>query len=83
MLPQVLAGLGALSLLSASCLFWLERLQPLFLAIAVGSLAYQGWAVRRRPPFLRTWGIKAIFGVSLVLNLAVIGTWIVLWFRYR
>ena len=83
MLPQVLAGLGALSLLSASCLFWLERLQPLFLAIAVGSLGYQTWAVRRRPPFLRTWGIKAILGVSLVLNVAVIGTWIVLLFRYR
>ena len=83
MLPQVLAGLGALSLLSASCLFWLERLQPVFLAIAVGSLVYQGWAVRRRPPFLRTWGIKTIFGVSLVLNVAVIGTWVALWFRYR
>ena len=83
MLPQVLAGLGALSLLSASCLFWLERLQPVFLVIAVGSLLYQAWAVRRRPPFLRTWGIKTIFGVSLVLNVAVIGTWIALYFRYR
>jgi len=82
-LPQVLAGLGALSLLSASCLFWLERLQPVFLGIAVGSLLYQAWAVRRRPAFLRTWGIKTIFGVSLVLNVAVIGTWIALWFRYR
>jgi hypothetical protein len=70
-------------LLSASCLFWLERLQPVFLAIAVGSLLYQAWAVRRRPPFLRTWGVKAIFGVSLVLNVAVIGTWIALYFRYR
>ena len=72
-----------MSLLSASCLFWLERLQPLFLAIAVGSLIYQGWAVRRRPPFLRTWGVKTIFGVSLLLNVAVIGTWIALYFRYR
>jgi hypothetical protein len=82
-LPQVLAGLGALSLLSASCLFWLERLQPLFLAIAVGSLIYQAWAVRRRPPFLRTWGVKTIFGLSLVLNVAVIGTWVALYFRYQ
>jgi len=82
-LPQVLAGLGALSLLSAGCLFWLERLQPVFLAIALGSLVYQGWVVRRRPPFLRTWGIKTIFGISLVLNVAVIGTWIALYFRYR
>ncbi|MBI4464474.1 MAG: hypothetical protein HY647_07195 [Acidobacteria bacterium] len=83
MLPQVLAGLGALSLLSASCLFWLERLQPLFLTVALGALVYQGWAVWRRPPFLRTWGIKAILGVSLVVNFLVIGTWVALWFRYR
>ena len=72
-----------MSLLSASCLFWLERLQPAFLAIALGSRAYQTWAVRRRPPFLRTWGIKTIFGISLFLNVAVIGTWVALYFRYR
>ena len=83
MLPQVLAGLGALSLLSASCLFWLERLQPVFFTVAVGSLLYQAWMVHRRPRFLRTWGIKTIFGLSLVLNVAVIGTWIALYFRYR
>ena len=83
MLPQVLAGLGLFGLLSAGCLFWLERLQPVFLSLALGSLVYQVWVVKRRPPFLRTWGIKAILGVSMVLNLAVIGTWIVLWFRYQ
>ena len=83
MLPQVLAGLGLFSLLSAGCLLWLERLQPLFFTVAVGSLAYQVWAVRRRPPVLRTWGIKTILGVSLALNSLVIGAWIVLWFRYR
>ena len=69
--------------MSAGCLFWLERLQPLFLTVAAVSLGYQVWAVRRRPPFLRTWGIKTILGVSLALNLLVIGSWIVLWFRYR
>ena len=83
MLPQVLAGLGLFGLLSASCLFWLERLQPVFLSLALGSLAYQILIVKRRPPFLRTWGIKTILGVSMVLNLAVVGTWIVLWFRYQ
>ena len=83
MLPQVLAGLGLFGLLSAGCLFWLERLQPVFLVVALGSLVYQILIVRRRPQFLRTWGIKAILGVSLVLNLTVIGAWIVLWFRYR
>jgi hypothetical protein len=82
-LPQVLAGLGVFSLLSAGCLFWLQRLQPLFLAVAVGSLAFQVWAVRRRPPSLRTWGIKTILGVSLALNLVVIGGWIALAIRYR
>jgi hypothetical protein len=82
-LPQVLAGLGLFSLLSAGCLFWLERLQPLFFAVAVGSLLYQVWAVRRRPSFLRTWGVKTILAVSLVLNVLVIGGWIVLSVRYR
>ena len=28
MLPQVLAGLGLFGLISAGCLFWLEKLQP-------------------------------------------------------
>ena len=83
MLPQVLAGLGLFGLLSAGCLFWLERLQPVFLALALGSLVYQVLIVKRRPPFLRTWGVKAILGMSLVLNLAMVGTWVVLWFRYR
>ncbi|PYS06077.1 MAG: hypothetical protein DMG12_05290 [Acidobacteria bacterium] len=83
MLPQVLAGLGLFSLLSAGCLFWLERLQPLFFTVAVVSLVYQVWVVRRRPPFLRTWGIKTILAVSLVLNAMVIGGWIVISIRYR
>jgi len=39
--------------------------------------------VRRRPPFLRTWGIKTILAVSLVLNAMVIGGWIVISIRYR
>jgi hypothetical protein len=82
-LPQVLAGLGLFSLLSAGCLFWLERLQPLFFTVAMASLAYQVWVVRRRPPFLRTWGIKTILAASLSVNALVIGTWITLWVRYR
>jgi hypothetical protein len=82
-LPQVLAGLGLFSLLSAGCLFWLERLQPLFFMVAVVSLVYQVWVVRRRPPFLSTWGIKTILAISLVLNAMVIGGWIVISIRYR
>jgi hypothetical protein len=82
-LPQVLAGLGVFSLLSAGCLFWLQRLQPVFLTVAVGSLVYQVWAVRRRPPSLRTWGIKTILAISMGLNVMVIGLWIALAIRYR
>ena len=83
MLPQVLAGLGLLSLLSAGCLFWLERLQPLFFAVAIASLVYQVWVVRRRPPSMRTWGIKTILAISLLLNIMVIAGWIVFSIRYR
>jgi len=82
-LPQVLAGLGLVSLVSAGCLIWLQRLQPLFFVAAAGSLAYQVWVVRRRPPSLRTWGIKTILAVSLVLNGTVIAGWIALSIRYR
>ena len=82
MLPQVLAGLGLFSLLSVSCLFWLQRLQPVFLTVALGSLAYESWLVRRQLPGLRTMGVKATLGTSLVVNLAVLGSWVVLWFRY-
>ena len=83
MLPQVLAGLGLFSLLSVSCLFWLQRLQPVFLTVALGSLAYEGWLVHRQLPALRTKGVRVILGASLVVNLAVLGLWVVLWFRYR
>jgi len=70
-------------LLSASCLFWLQRLQPLFLSVAVGSLSYEAWLVHRQLPGLRTAGVKAIFAASMVINFLVVGSWIVLWFRYR
>jgi hypothetical protein len=64
-------------------LFWLQRLQPLFFTVAVLSLVYQIWAVRSRPPFLRTRWIKTILAISLVLNAVVIGGWIALSIRYR
>ena len=83
MLPQVLAGLGLFGLLSAGCLFWLERLQPLFLTVAIGALAYQAWIVYKRPRSMRTLAIKLIFGMSLVLNVLLIGIWIVISYRYQ
>lgn len=72
-----------MSLLSAGCLLWLERLQPLFLAVAIVSLAYQVWIVRKRTPAQRTWTVKAILAASMSVNLAVISLWVVLWVRYR
>jgi len=82
-LPQILAGFGLVSLLSAGCLFWLERLQPLFFAVAVGGLVYQVWVVGRRPPSMRTWGVKAILAVSVVLNVTLVAGWVVFSIRYR
>ncbi len=82
-MPQVLAGLGLFSLLSAGCLIWLQRLQPLFFTVAVGSLVYEAWLVGRRPPPMRTWGMKTILAASVALNVMVIGGWIALSIRYR
>jgi hypothetical protein len=82
-LPQVLAGLGLFSLASAGCLFWLQQLQPVFFTAAVGSLAYEAWLVQRQPVPLRTTAVKTIFSVSMVVNMLVMGSWLVLWFRYR
>ena len=70
-------------LLSAGCLFWLEKLQPLFLAMAVAALIHQIWAVFRRPPEKRTFGMKAILGASLFLNGLLLVGWVVLTIRYQ
>ena len=83
MLPQVLAGLGLVSLINAGCLLWLQRLGPLFFAIAIGALGYQVWVVRRSPSSIRQWRMKMILGVSLFLNVGVILSWVVLSIRYR
>lgn len=82
MLPQVLAGLG-ISLVSAACQLWLERLQPLFLAVAIWSLVYQIWLIRVRPPKRGRRGIRTVLAASLALNFVVIGGWIALLIRYR
>ena len=70
-------------LLSAGCLFWLEKLQPLFLVMAVGALVYQIWAVYRRPPAKRTFGMKAILGASVLMNGLLLVGWVVLTIRYQ
>ncbi len=83
MLPQVLAGLGLFSLLNTGCLFWLERLQPVFFTVAVASLALQVWVVRRRPFATRKPAVKSILAGSLIVNGLLIGGWVVLAVRYR
>ena len=83
MLPQVLAGLGALSILSAGCLFWLERLQPLFLFVAVAALASQVWLVTRRPPHRRTRAMLLILWTSIAVNAFILVAWAALLARYR
>jgi hypothetical protein len=82
MLPQVLAGLGLFSVLSASCLIWLQRLQPLFFAVAVASLAYQVWLIWQRPAHARTRGMKLILSISAAINIILIAGWIVISIRY-
>jgi hypothetical protein len=51
--------------------------------VAIASLAWQVWVVRRRPPSLRTRGVKVILASSLSLNAMVIGAWMFLLIRYR
>jgi hypothetical protein len=81
-LPQVLAGLG-LSIVSAGCQIWLERLQPLFFGVAIAALGYQIWLLRTRPPTNRKRSVKVVLAASLVLNFGVVGGWIALLIRYR
>lgn len=83
MLPQVLAGLGFISFVSAGCLVWLERLQVFFFLAAGGSFVYQLWLVSRRRAVLRNTKVRMILASSLVLNLALIGGWILMAVRYR
>lgn len=83
MLPQVLAGLGALSILSAGCILWLERFQPLFAVVAVAALGYQGWLVWRRPPLRRTKTAVRILWTSVGVTGLVFVAWAALWLRYR
>jgi len=71
------------SILSAGCLFWLEALQPLFAAIAVGSLGFQGWLVWRRPAYRRTRRVMAILWSSVATSALVLVVWVGLWWRYQ
>lgn len=82
MLPQVLAGLG-LSLLSAGCQIWLQRLQLLFFTVAIAAFAYQIWLIRTRPPKRGKTTVKVVLALSVLLNFVVVGGWIALLIRYK
>lgn len=69
--------------MSAGCQLWLQRLQPLFFAVAILSLAYQIWLIRTRPPWRRKFAVKGVLAGSLLLNFVVVGGWIALLIRYR
>ena len=83
MLPQVLAGLGVVSVTSAGCVLWLERLQPLFATLTVLALSYQVWLVWRRPPRARTRTMLWILSASLFVSVSVAAVLVVLSSRYR
>ncbi|HXH05051.1 MAG TPA: hypothetical protein VNI83_00515 [Vicinamibacterales bacterium] len=72
-----------MSIVSAGCLLWLERLQPVFAVVAVSALAYQGWLIRRRPRHLRMRAALLIFWSSLGLTVLIFAVWIGLALRYR
>lgn len=69
--------------MSAGCQLWLQRLEPLFFAVAIGSLAYQVWLLRTRPQNRKKRGVKTVLALSLFLNFLVVGGWITLLIRYR
>ena len=62
---------------------WLSRFQPVFAALAVGLLAYQGWLVWRRPRRARTRQMLLILWTSVGTNIAIGAGLLVLWLRYR
>ena len=72
-----------MSLLSAGCLFWLERLQPLFAILAIAGVSYQTWLVWRRPVVRRARAVMSVYVVSLAVNVGVLALWVWLSIRYR
>jgi hypothetical protein len=62
---------------------WLQRFQPLFAAVAVAALLYQGWLVSRRAPDRRTPPMLWILRISVGVTVVVFAAWAALWLRYR
>ena len=72
-----------MSVASATCLLWLQRLQPVLAVVALLALSYQAWLVWRRPAFLRTTTMLLILWGSVGSSALVALTWVGLWLRYR
>jgi hypothetical protein len=68
---------------SAGCILWLSRFQPLFAAIAVCSLAYQVWLVGRRPRHRRTRMMLVVLSTSVATTLIVAIVLVAVWVRYQ
>jgi hypothetical protein len=54
-----------------------------FLATALGAIAWQAQLVWRRPPARRTRAMWAVLACSLGANVLVAMSWAALWWRYR
>ncbi len=73
MLPQVLAGLGATGLLGTGLLFWVARLRPVFVSVAIAALGYSAFLYFR--PGKRKLSHHAVFWTSAVLNVGALLFW--------
>ena len=72
-----------MSVVSAGCLLWLQRLQPVLALVAVAALGYQAWLVWRRPAPLRTRRCCSSCGAASDPVRSSASAWVGLWLRYR
>lgn len=71
-----------MSLVSAGCVMWLERLQPFFAFVAVAALACQTHLLIRRPRATRRRGLPIVLATAAI-NVLVFAAWVVLSLRYQ
>jgi hypothetical protein len=70
------------SVASAGCFLWLQKLQPVFAVVAVSSLAYQIWLVWGRQR-RRSRTVLAILWSSIAVTGLIFAVWGIAWLRYR
>ena len=71
-----------MSVASAGCVLWLERFQPTFATLALGTLIYQAWLVKRRPGHRRTRMMLVVLWTSAATSMVVGAVFIALRIRY-